>query len=184
MNILDLEEGTVEQLLESRTLRYADFDAHPGDEPWVLAVQEDHEIDVPEKVKNYVVAINASTGEVKRVVEGADFYMFPSFSPDGKKISWEQWDFPGMPWAGVSLYWADWSEQGIKSDTIEHIAGSDTSTVTEPRWGPDGYLYYAEEQSNYYQLIRRKPGGTGSTALKLPGLEKVEFGSAKMACGR
>ncbi|KAH8200436.1 hypothetical protein TruAng_005399 [Truncatella angustata] len=183
VNILDVDEGTVERLLESDTLRYADFDAHPGDEPWVLAVQEDHEIDIPEKVKNYVVAINTSTGEVKRIVEGADFYMFPSFSPDGNKISWEQWNFPGMPWAGVSLHWADWSEQGIKSDTIEQIAGSDTSTVTEPRWGLDGYLYYAEEQSNYYQLFRRKPGGTESTPLNLPGLEKVEFGSAKMACG-
>jgi hypothetical protein len=182
--ILDVDSGDVQSLLESDTLRYAEFDVHPGDEPWVLAVQEDHEIDIPEKVKNYIVAINTETGGVRRVVQGADFYMFPSFSPDGNKIAWEEWDFPGMPWAGVSLYWADWSEGGVRSETIEHLAGSESSTVTEPRWGPDGNLYYAEEQTNFYQLFRRKPGDGGSTSMELPGLENVEFGSARMSCGR
>ncbi|KAK9416086.1 putative Alpha/Beta hydrolase protein [Seiridium unicorne] len=181
--ILDVDGGNVQSLLASETLRYGDLEAHPGDEPWVLAVQEDHEIDIPEKVKNYVVAINTDSGEVRRIVEGADFYMFPTFSPDGKKVSWVEWSFPGMPWAGVSLYWADWAEGEVKSDTVEHIAGNESSTVTEPRWGPDGYLYFAEEQTNYYQLFRRKPSDTESTAIILPGLETVEFGSAKFACG-
>ena len=56
--ILDVDSGSVRRLLECDTLRYGDFEAHPGNEPWVLAVQEDHEIDEPEQVKNYVVAIN------------------------------------------------------------------------------------------------------------------------------
>lgn len=182
--ILDVDEGTVRPLLQSDTLRYGDFHAHPGDEPWVLAIQEDHEIDIPDQVKNYVVAINTETGDVKRIAEGADFYMFPSFSPDGKKVAWEQWNFPGMPWAGVSLYWADWSGAGIKPETIEHIAGSESSTVTEPRWGLDGYLYFAEERTNFYQLFRRKPDHDEVTPIRLAGLEEVEFGSAKFACGR
>lgn len=182
--ILDVDEGTIQPLLESQMLRYADFHAHPGDEPWVVAVQEDHEIDIPEQVKNYIVAINTATGEVRRVVEGADFYMFPTFSFDGKKLSWAEWNFPGMPWAGVSLYWADWADGALVPDTTEHIAGSESSTVTEPRWGPDGYLYYAEEQTNFYQLFRRKPDGGSAALLQLPGLEKTEIGSAKMACGR
>lgn len=182
--ILDVDEGTVSTLLESNTLRYADFHAHPGDEPWVLAVEEDHEHDMPEQVKNYIVAIHTATGQVKRIVQGADFYMFPTFSLDGKKISWVEWNFPGMPWAGVSLYWATWSNGAIDPQTIEHVAGTETSTVTEPRWGPDGCLYYAEEQTDFYQLFRRHPDGGDATSIRLPGLEKTEIGSAKMACGR
>lgn len=182
--VLDVDEGTVQSLLQSKTLRYGDYDVHRGDEPWVLAVQEDHEIAIPEQVKNYIVAINTKTGEVRRIVEGADFYMFPRFSPDGKKVSWLQWDFPGMPWAGVSLYWADWVEGEIKLDTVEHIAGGESTTVTEPRWGPDGYLYFAEEQTNYYQLFRRKPQDGETIPVTLPGLENVEFGSAKFSCAR
>ncbi|KAK6219358.1 Protein ltv1 [Pestalotiopsis sp. IQ-011] len=181
--ILDVDSGDVRRLLECDTLRYGDFEAYPGDEPWVLAVQEDHAVEEPEQVKNYVVAINTETAEVTRVVEGADFYMFPSFSPDGKKIAWEQWDFPGMPWAGVTLHWADWSEGQIQTGTIEQIAGSESSTVTEPRWSPDGNLYFAEERTNFYQLFRRRPGDSEATTITLPGLENVEFGSAKMTCG-
>jgi dipeptidyl aminopeptidase/acylaminoacyl peptidase len=182
--ILDVDSGSVRRLLECDTLRYGDFEAHPGNESWVLAVQEDHAIDEPEQVKNYVVAINTETAEVTRVVEGADFYMFPSFSPDGRKIAWEQWDFPGMPWAGVTLHWADWADGHVLPNTIEQIAGTESSTVTEPRWSPDGNLYFAEERTNYYQLFRQKPGDGQSTAMSLPGLENVEFGSAKMTCGR
>ncbi|KAI1856135.1 hypothetical protein JX265_011850 [Neoarthrinium moseri] len=183
LNILRLESGSSEPLAQSATLRYADFDVHPGDEPWVLAVQEDHEFDIPDKVRNYVVAINFKTGDIKRLVEGADFYMFPGFSSDGKKICWAEWDFPGMPWAGVRLFWADWSDGGIKAETIELVAGSTEATVTEPRWGPDGYLYFALEATNYYQLYRRGPDEAAAKLIDLPGLRNVEFGSAKMACG-
>ncbi|KAI0124179.1 Alpha/Beta hydrolase protein [Xylariales sp. AK1849] len=183
INILDVDSGNVSRLIQSETLRYADFDAHPGDEPWVLAIEEDHEIDVPEKVKNYIVAINTDTGEVKRIVEGADFYMFPSFSHDGKKVCWTEWNFGGMPWAGVRLFWADWAGHGLLPETVKHVAGTDSVTVAEPRWGPDGYLYFCQEQTNYRQLYRRKPGDGESALLELPGLENVEFGSARMACG-
>lgn len=185
INILNVDTRTVELMISSKTLRYVLFDVYPLDSSWVLAVEEDHEIDVPEKVKNYVVAINATTGEVKRIVDGADFYMFPSFSPDGKKVAWVSWDFPGMPWAGVRLYWADWAEEGgINSGSIELVAGTDTATVTEPRWGPDGYLYFCLEQTNFYQLYRRKVGESESSPLKLEGFERVEFGKPEFACGR
>ncbi|KAH8664221.1 Alpha/Beta hydrolase protein [Xylariales sp. PMI_506] len=182
VNILDVDTGDVKCLIQSKTLRYGDYSPHPGDEPWVLAVEEDHEDNTAEKVKNCVVAINTETAEVKRIVEGADFYMFPSFSFDGTKVAWEEWNFPGLPWSGVRLYWADWTPDGITPGSIEHIAGTDSVTITEPRWGPDGYLYFCQEVTNYYQLYRQKPGEKEPTLLALPGLDAVEFGKCVMAC--
>lgn len=107
VQILNVDTQKVTCLLEkSDMLRYADFAAHPSPgSPWVLAVQEDHtSAAAPDQVRNYVVAIDTETGEVRRAVEGANFYMYPSFSPDGKKIAWVQWDFPDMPWSGVTLH--------------------------------------------------------------------------------
>lgn len=183
LHILDVDAAQCKSLIQSETLRYADFDVHPGGDPWVLAVEEDHAIDIPVKVRNYLVAINTETGEVRRIVEGADFYMFPGFSHDGTKVCWVEWNFPGMPWAGVRLYWADWSAGALKANTTELVAGTDSATVTEPRWGPDGYLYFCLEQTNYYQLYRRKSGNDESEWIKLPSLEATEFGRSSYSCG-
>ncbi|KAK7911722.1 hypothetical protein PG985_014203 [Apiospora marii] len=183
VQILDVDTQKVTGLLEkSESLRYADFAAHPSpDSPWVLAVQEDHtSAAAPDQVRNYVVAIHTSTGEVRRAVEGADFYMYPSFSHDGKKIAWVQWNFPDMPWSGVTVHWADWDDGTVSN--VERIAGEEGMTVTEPRWGPDGFLYFCYETSNYRRFYRRRPGG-GSALLNLKGYEEAEFGSASMFIG-
>ncbi|KAK8096967.1 hypothetical protein PG999_012911 [Apiospora kogelbergensis] len=185
VQILDVDSQKATCLLEkSDTLRYADFAAHPSpDSPWVLAVQEDHASSVPDQVKNYVVMIHTATGEVRRIVSGADFYMYPSFSPDGKKIAWVQWDFPDMPWSGVKLYWADWDDtKGVSSGT-EWVAGEGGMTITEPRWGCDGYLYFCYEKTNYRQFYRRRPGGREFVLLDFKGYEEAEFGSASMFIG-
>ncbi|KAK7994947.1 alpha/beta-hydrolase [Apiospora arundinis] len=185
VQILNVDTKKVTCLLEkSDTLRYADFAAHPSPHlPWVLAVQEDHASSVPDQVKNYIVAIHTVTGEIRRLVHGADFYMYPSFSPDGKKVAWVQWDFPDMPWSGVTVYWADWDDlQGVLTNT-EWVAGKEAMTVTEPRWGCDGSLYFCYEKTNYRQFYRRRPDEKESMLLDFKGHEEAEFGSASMFIG-
>ncbi|KAK7959118.1 uncharacterized protein PG986_003972 [Apiospora aurea] len=185
VQVLDVDTQKVTCLLEkSDTMRYADFAAHPRPgSPWVLAVQEDHaSAPKPDQVRNYVVAIHTGTGEVRRAVEGADFYMYPSFSPDGKKVAWVQWNFPDMPWSGVKVYWADWDDEAGDVSNVEWVAGEDDMTVTEPRWGSDGFLYFCYEKTNYRQFYRRRPGGD-SALLDFKGYEEAEFGSASMFIG-
>ncbi|KAH7029055.1 putative dipeptidyl peptidase IV [Microdochium trichocladiopsis] len=186
VNVLDADSGSVTKLVHTPKLRYGDFDAHPrgGDDgqPWVLAVEEDHAVsDVPEKVQNYVVAINTQTGEVKRLASGADLYMYPRFSLDGSKVCWVEWDFPDMPWSGVRLFWADWSGETGSLSNVEHVAGDAEASATEPRWGPDGYLYYCHETTDWRQIYRRRPGQAEATLIDIKGLEDVEFGRPTMA---
>lgn len=189
VNVLDADSGSATRLVCTPKLRYGDFEAHPDEDgnqqPWVLAIEEDHAVsEVPEKVQNYVVAINTQTGEVKRLVGGSDLYMSPRFSHDGNKICWVEWDFPDMPWSGVRLFWADWSGSAGSISNIEHVAGDAAASATEPRWGPDGSLYYCHEQTNWRQIYRRQPGRAGATLIDIKGLEEVEFGKATMALAK
>lgn len=182
----DEDRPKVATLQKFSTLRYADFDVQPlisGNlSPWVLAVEEDHEKPKPADVKNYIVAINVAEFQVKRVVEGADFYMYPCFSPDGKKIAWKEWNHPDMPWQGCKLYWADWDDHGAVSN-VELVAGENGQSVSEPRWSPDGKLFYCQEKTNFRQLYWKKPGDSVASSVTIPGLEKAEVGDASFFIG-
>ncbi|KAH8880595.1 putative dipeptidyl peptidase IV [Thozetella sp. PMI_491] len=189
IKLLDVDAGKVDVLVgPSDTLRYADFDPHPhladGDvsHAWVLAVEEDHTQPAPADVKNFTVAVNTITKEVKRVVSGADFYTYPRFSPDGTKISWLEWNHPGLPFMDVKLFWADWNPAGSVNN-IELVAGAKGESVAEPRWSPDGSLFFALEKTNFRQLFRRAPTEPQYKALVLKGLENAEFGDASWLVG-
>lgn len=197
VGVLDVDSGHVRTLLRSTTLRYGDFDAHPllayqrGDDDaatsWVLAVEEDHADGRPAGVRNYVVAISLVTGEVRRVVLGADFYSYPRFNPDGRKVVWKEWDHPDLPFRGARLRWADWqSEEGgtlVGVENLELVAGGDGECPTEPRWSYLGTLLFAQEQSNFRQLFRRGPHDVEASPVVLKGLEDAEIGDASWLFG-
>jgi hypothetical protein len=188
LNLLDVDAGEVTPLVKSATLRYADFDVHPrvsdgGKETaWVLAIEEDHEKPKPADVRNYVVAINIATAEVKRVASTADFYAYPRFSPDGKKLVWKQWDHPDMPFTSTELYWADFNDVGTV-DKVELVAGGKGECATEPRWSPDGTLFFCTEKTNFRQLFRKKVGDSAASPVQLEGLEEYEFGDSSFFLG-
>ncbi|KAI9817845.1 MAG: hypothetical protein M1827_000964 [Pycnora praestabilis] len=150
---------------------YADFNAHPIQTHLVLAIREDHH---SKSVENSVVVLNAKTKKVHQIAYGADFYSHPQFSPDGKKVCWTQWDHPDMPWIGTVLYIADWHDEKVVEATI--VAGkAGIESVTEPRWGSDGTLFFGSDRSGYWQLYRLDKGMTEPRHIKLNGLEETEF---------
>ncbi len=184
-NVLDVDAEVVRTLRESDTLRYGDFHPHPDpSQPWVLAVEEDHEKPRPEDVRNYIVAINVQTAAVKRVVAGADFYSYPRFSPDGTKVSFRQWNHPDLPFKGVTLHWGTWNPDGAVENP-QLVAGEDGQCVGELSWSPDGTLFFSQERSgvNFRQLFKVKPGASGTEQVKLKGLEDVEVGNAQWEIG-
>ncbi|KAJ4263651.1 hypothetical protein NW762_006475, partial [Fusarium torreyae] len=140
VHVLSPDSKEVSKLIGDPNLRYSNFEANPAS-PWVLATQEDHEHDTPDQVRNYIVAINTETAEVKRILDTADFYYEPSFSADGSRLAWLEWNHPELPFDAARLYSATWHDNGSISGT-RLIAGKDREGVAEPRWGPDGSLFF------------------------------------------
>ncbi|KXX75972.1 Dipeptidyl aminopeptidase BIII [Madurella mycetomatis] len=187
VNLLAVDGGTVEEVLASSSLRYADFDSQPlaatrdGGGLWILAVEEDHARPEPANVRNYVVVINLETKTVKRLASGADFYSNPRFSPDGRQVAWLQWDHPNLPWRGVQLYSAAFNATEGSVTDVKLIAGDDGDSIAEPSWGPDGTLYFGSDKSGFRQLCRYSEGAV--ERLSVVGLENAELGNASFLIG-
>ncbi|WKT39820.1 Peptidase S9, prolyl oligopeptidase, catalytic domain [Fusarium oxysporum f. sp. vasinfectum] len=176
VHILNPDSKEVDKLTGHSNLRYSNFEANLTS-PWVLANQEDHEHDTPDGVRNYIVAINTETAEVKRILDTADFYYEPYFSPDGSKLAWLEWNHPELPFDSARLYTAAWND-GTISD-ISLIVGKDREGVAEPRWGPDGSLFFGKEVGEYRRLFRILPGSDEHVEIKVNGIANAEFGGLR-----
>lgn len=174
--LLDPDSGVVKELFESTTLHYASFYPNPSSS-WVLAVEEDRTENTVEGTRNCIVAINADTSEVKRVLTGDDFYFQPRFDATGAQLSWIQYNRPELPYTDAQLYCADWLSDGTVTNR-RYVAGSHHESVAEPRWGPDGTLYFAKEAVSHRQLFRIPPGSQEPIPIELAGLEEAEFSFA------
>ncbi len=87
-----------------------------------------------------IVAADGSTWP-QRLVHGADFYMQPTWHPDGRRLAWVEWDHPLMPWDGSRLSMAELRvEQGALPTVTEVrlLAGDDHTAVFQPAFSPDG----------------------------------------------
>ena len=71
-----------------------------------------------------------------KLASGADFYMQPSWHPDGKQIAWIEWNHPQMPWDGTRLMTAR-LDGGALLD-VKHILGDADTPVFQPAFSPDG----------------------------------------------
>ncbi|SCO76864.1 related to dipeptidyl aminopeptidases/acylaminoacyl-peptidases [Fusarium oxysporum] len=174
--LLNPDSGEVTEVFGSPCLHYGSFSTTLSS-PWILAVEEDRTDSTAEGTQNHVVAINSDTGEIKRVLTGADFYFQPRFNADGTRLSWTQYNRPELPYTDVKLHCADWSEDGtIKNARL--VAGMDHESVAEPRWGPDGSLFFAKEVGSFRQLYRIPPDTLQHIPIELTDLEEAEFSFA------
>lgn len=175
VNLLDPDTGEVTRLTGEPHLAYSNFSANNAN-PWVLAIQEDRKVPHPEGVVNRIVAIHVDTGRVKVVREGADFYYPPEYSRDGTRFAWLEWDHPDQPWYGARLYHAIIGTDA-EPGPAHLVAGGLLHGVAEPRWGPDGSLFFGMETGNYRQLFRLRPGEKNVTQVtSSPDLADAEFG--------
>ncbi|KAF3020242.1 hypothetical protein E8E14_012204 [Neopestalotiopsis sp. 37M] len=167
-------------------VRYADYAVHPTQENVIIAIREDHRNATPETqaygVVNTMVVIDASTRTEICIASGDDFYAYPRFSPDGKKVSWLQWSHPDMPWTGTTLWISDWVNGGLSSP--QKLAGEACKvSISQPKWGPDGTLFFASDKSGYWQLHTYSAETGAINHLKFPGLDVVEFAVADWRMG-
>jgi dipeptidyl aminopeptidase/acylaminoacyl peptidase len=142
-------------------LRYADFALSPdGREVW--CVRERHE---DGKVSRAIVAVplDGSAADnpdaIRILVDGSDFFAYPTPSPDGKWLAWICWNHPHMPWDGTELRVAP-VENGTPGRG-RLLMGSQRESVLAPLWRDNANLYVATDWPgwwNIYQLgLRGEP---------------------------
>jgi dipeptidyl aminopeptidase/acylaminoacyl peptidase len=148
--------GTPQPITPEADLRYADgfIDRRRRR---IICVCEDHTKEEHEATNSIVGIRLDGVGGSQTLVSGNDFYASPRISPDGSHLAWLTWNHPNMPWDSSELWVGDITEAG----TIEHeqrIAGGPNESVCEPKWAPDGTLYFISDGTGWWNLYRWKDG--------------------------
>ncbi len=106
-----------------------------------------------------VLAYTHLEGEAwpKILASGADFYMQPCWSPDGRALAWVEWDHPNMPWDGARLMLAEFDQSSEALGNVRQVDGSAEVATFQPAFSPDGqYLAYLCNRGEWDQLMVMK----------------------------
>ncbi len=149
--------STPKPLTAESPRRYADLVVDRSRNRLICVSEDRSEPDL--EAKNTLVSIDIQTGSLQTLIEGADFYSAPRLSPDGDRLAWLSWDHPDMPWDSTYLWLAELKPDGSLGEA-KCIAGGEAESICEPRWSPDGRLYFASDRNNWWNLYRRNLDGT------------------------
>ena len=145
-------DGAGSGTLEEAALRYADFVLSP-DKTEIWCVRERHE---QGKVSRAIVAVPldgsaaASPDAIRTLVSGADFFAFPTPSPDGSRLAWVSWNHPHMPWDGTELRIAA-IEDGVPGKG-RLLKGSLRESVLAPLWRDNTSLYVVTDWTGWWNI--------------------------------
>ncbi|KAL1332894.1 hypothetical protein HN51_061662 [Arachis hypogaea] len=124
-----------------------------------IAVREDRRessLNPPTTIVSIALGSN-DVQEPQVLVGGSDFYAFPRLDSKSERIAWIQWSHPNMPWDRAELWVGYISENGEIHKRV-CVAGGDPSLVespTEPKWSPDGELFFITDRKNGFWNIHR-----------------------------
>jgi dipeptidyl aminopeptidase/acylaminoacyl peptidase len=159
--------------------RFADGELSP-DGTRIVCVRERHHGDHATDVVNEVVTLGASTSsEPEVLVTGPDFVAAPRLSPDGMTLAWLQWNHPAMSWDAAELIVRD-----LASGEETVVAGGPGESVAEPRWQPDGSLWFLSDRTDWWNLYRWQAGRDIETVVRTEadiGVPAWAFGSSRYA---
>ncbi|MEV4507447.1 prolyl oligopeptidase family serine peptidase [Dactylosporangium sp. NPDC049525] len=111
----------------------------------LLAVREDATGDA-------LVAVSLDGDPEPRVLaEAAGFFGAPR--PTDGMVAWTWWSARDMPWDGCEVWVAAYEPGGQIGDPMRVAGGPDESAI-EPRWGPDGMLYFMSDRTGWWNLYR------------------------------
>jgi len=145
---------SVVKLTDAPAFRFADFAINES-ESLLVAVAEEH-VEGGGEPLNSLVGIDTSTGDITVLHQGQDFYAAPCVSDDRQQLCWLSWMHPNMPWDGTSVWTAEFNASHIINAQV--VAGGNAESVVQPRWSPDGVLYFVSDKSNWWNLYRLKNG--------------------------
>jgi dipeptidyl aminopeptidase/acylaminoacyl peptidase len=143
--------GKPEVLTPGNGYRYADLVVDQKHNR-LICIREDH-TSTGEPI-NTIVGVNLGGGDNGMILmEGNNFYSSARLSPDGMKLAYLTWNHPNMPWDGCELWVAD-IETGGALVNSKLVAGSNTESIFQPEWSPDGTLHYIGETNGWWNLYR------------------------------
>jgi dipeptidyl aminopeptidase/acylaminoacyl peptidase len=136
-----------------RAVRWSDGCVHPdGDR--MAVVRETHTPGAGAAgVRNEVVVLAVDGADPEVVAADADFVAAPRWSPDGGMLCWLAWNHPDMPWDSTTLH------VRVGSGDARVVAGGPGESLFQPRWAPDGSLWFASDRNGWWNLHRWVPGG-------------------------
>ena len=159
--------------------RFADLVLSPdGQEIWCVretvrpvggdAVPDGFHVGGGVAVRRDIVAVPldgsaASDAAALRVlVSGAQFFAFPTPSPDGTRLAWINWNHPNMPWDGTELRVAPVSGAPVSGAPVSGapvrvadaalVMGGQEESVLAPLWRDDATLYVISDASGWWNL--------------------------------
>lgn len=130
---------------------------------WLIYVHTDNQTDA--------LAIVDTDGKLwpQKLVVGDDFYMQPTWHPDGGRVAWISWDHPRMPWDGTTLCLATLAPGEGTAPTVARrcvVAGGHETAIAQPEFSPDGrYLAYISDESGWDGLYLYDLGDDSHRAL-------------------
>ncbi|MFP4105461.1 MAG: S9 family peptidase [Phycisphaerae bacterium] len=87
---------------------------------------------------------------------GSDFYMSPTWSPDGSLLAWIEYDHPNMPWNSTRCCLAEANSDGNGLPTLGEkrvLVDEEGVAVAQPQFSPDGKtLYCIDDRSGWPRL--------------------------------
>lgn len=95
-------------------------------------------------------------GSIRVLVESPGFLASPT-TLDGR-LAYLAWDADKMPWDSSRLHLTSYDSPFDAAAELTPAGGLDES-ITEPRWGPDGALYFLSDRTGWWNLYRRTTDG-------------------------
>jgi dipeptidyl aminopeptidase/acylaminoacyl peptidase len=99
------------------------------------------------------------------LVSGAQFFAFPTPSPDGTRLAWINWDHPNMPWDGTELRVCPVTEGTVQVADATLVMGGPAESVLAPAWRDEGSLYAISDASGWWNLYQASLSGGAPVAL-------------------
>jgi dipeptidyl aminopeptidase/acylaminoacyl peptidase len=110
----------------------------------------------------------ASADAIRVLVSGAQFFAFPTPSPDGTKLAWINWNHPNMPWDGTELRAAPVTGGPVLVADAALVMGGQDESVLAPLWRDDATLYVISDASGWWNLYEVAASASAATRALYP----------------
>jgi dipeptidyl aminopeptidase/acylaminoacyl peptidase len=102
---------------------------------------------------------------VRVLVSGAQFFAFPTPSPDGTRLAWVNWNHPNMPWDGTELRVCAVTGDTVQVADATLVMGGPSESVLAPVWRDEASLYAISDASGWWNLYQVPATGGAPRAL-------------------